>query len=212
MVHIVAFYAMPFAIALAMPGWRWLLGYALIAGALVLWAVLHLQAALSNPEHDPGIAATLSLLLFYVIGTGLASGVVTRAITLGIRVRSRPAVSICLSLAGFVALPGWYSAATWWREWRLRPPAQVCLDAKHKVELAGRTYDLPTAPIFTVVTGRGDRDDSYFFNRNPKLRALCALDQASPGPLHATALILNFDEMRRSSPRRDRPYLRDSGG
>jgi hypothetical protein len=191
-------YVLPFMLATIMPGWRSLVVCGVLVGAPILWANLRVGAEFDYPVHDPGIVVALALGFYGTAGIGFASGITTRAVTLGLRrMRIRRAIIVAVVLFGFVAPPGAFAGLQAWQNWVRQPPSQACLDSEFKIELAGMTYALPAAPLFTVITNRGDTNGMHMFSLGPSLREFCALSQSSAQPIHATALHLRFADAQR---------------
>ena len=185
-------YAIPFIIALKMPGWRSVLAFAVIgcgAAALVLVDI----------AGDGSLGAALLLPFVWAWAIGVAGGVATRAVMLSLKVarEGHSLLRIGVVTLGFAALPSVVYGLLWQHAWKRRLPSEACLRAEFDIELAGTLYRLPAAPMFAVYTDRRGTD-AYYLNINSFLREFCGKAKASSGPVRTTAVSLRFDEMQRS--------------
>lgn len=178
-------FAIPFAIALLLPGKR-----AVAAAAVVL--PLTLWASLTG-DSQPSIVGTLA-----GCSGGLLSGMRLRKLLPAMPRWAKSAASVTLAgSATLLVLPGSmaaevsqlaHSANVTLRGWETRPPSDACFARKYAVTVAGATYHLPAAPILTIRAGR----DSYHFQFNKSARSICASTGESIDPIHAENLSLDF--------------------
>lgn len=197
-----AIYAAPFLLVAFLPGWRTLLAVGALIGIPVVWAVWEINAALNDFEHDPGVGAVLTLIWVATFGLGLASGLVVRAITLLLRRRGKSLRFVLMAtLIGFFVTPSAYAGLVWWGDWKRRMPSEACLGSTFHIQIAEASDAVPAAPLFSVVTTSRDRTGVYSFAIPNRLRALCGIASSSSATLHATALHISFEEMKRSRDR-----------
>jgi uncharacterized membrane protein YeaQ/YmgE (transglycosylase-associated protein family) len=196
--QIFLYYLVPFAIALAMPGWRSLSALLLVAGGTLVWMMVSVSQEMSEAGGGSGLGLAIAYALLMCIAAGLFSGIATRALLIRIRHSSQSVFTrISIGIVGFVLAPSLFAAWQWKTEWDNRLPSSACLASKHPVEIAGATYYLPAAPWFTVWTSA---EDLYLFQFNSPLRRFCEL---SPRPIHAVNLSISQHAMVRDGPLRE---------
>lgn len=185
---------MPYAIAVAMPTWRWLLGLTLVIGGpmLALW-VQHWILS-SRPDYNEGPGGAIGIAFFLTIALGFSAGVAVRAITLllvkrGLRARSVAA----LCAAGFAVVPAAIYGPPAWQAWKMRPPSEGCAAATFDVKVANAGLTLSAIPIFKVYLGRTSSRDAYYFWSSPHMRSFCALSDDGRLPIKATHVWMNLE-------------------
>ena len=192
----------PYAIAVVMPSWRWLLGVTLVIGGALAALWIHNWIVSSDPGYrDGGIAEALGLFVGYVITTAFAAGVAIRAITLMLALkglRLRHVFTICV--AGFAIVPAILLAPGAWHEWEMRPPSEACLNATFDIKIANADFSIPATPIFNVYLGRRSGQDAYYFGMKPSLRSFCSLNDNGRQPVRATNIWLRFGQSRGTAP------------
>jgi len=219
--RMVAGYAVVFAFAVVMPGWRSLVGFALVMGGLIGSGLAYLSSPdircsgsfdLSGPCGG-WLELAIAQGIFFFSGLGLLAGGVTRTVSLILRElgKSRSA-RIAVTVVGFLVIPCFVVGSRSLREWSMRPPSEACLGSTFRIEVAGATYDLPAAPLFTVFTSLDsaiDRDSAiYYFGTNSRLRAFCSLSLEAIEPVHATRLTMRIYRMERSGDHRVEAFCR----
>lgn len=175
----------PYAIAILMPSWRVLLGYAIILGGLFgyFWIDYWLES------HGPGFnlhaGGVISLGLIGAATLGFVTGVAARSVTLLAAKLGRPRAVILLSVhilafpfaAAIVAAPGL------WHEWKYRPVSASCSGAIFEVRIGGNRLALPVAPFLTVYQRSSPPYDAYYFRNPSTLRAFCAISENGKRPV-----------------------------
>lgn len=185
----------PYAIAIVMPTWRWLLGCTLLIGGLIVYAWVDHSLALQRPGYKDGPAGALGIVLFAAITMGFASGVVVRAASLVARAYGRPRTAFTICVLG-VAVPFLVPAApTAWRAWQMRPAPAECVAAGFQIELGGARLNVPAARLFTIYRGRSVRADAYYLESVRLLRELCGQTANGAQRVPATNLAIRFDRM-----------------
>jgi hypothetical protein len=116
----------PYAIAVAMPSWRWLLGVTLVIGGPMLAIWIQQWIVSSSPDYRDGVGAALGIAIFYFITLGFAVGAGVRALTLVLAakgLRFRYVFMICV--AGFAIVPAVLFGPAAWQACKMRPPLEA---------------------------------------------------------------------------------------
>ena len=97
---------LPYALAVVMPTWRWLLGCAIVIGGPLTAIWLQHWIVSQRPGYDEGVGGAIGVAIFFGITLGVASGVLVRAATLGLSARGwSGAWASALNVAGlFLAI------------------------------------------------------------------------------------------------------------
>ena len=185
---------LPYALAVAMPSWRWLLGCVIFAGGplAALW-IQHFIAA-ATPGYKEGPGGFIGIFIFGVITIAFTAGVGVRAATLALTAAGWSLKrAFWFNVAGFGCYIAVFAVPYGWQEWRLRPPSAECAQSVFDVELAGVRLALPAAPIFNVYLGRTSSSDAYYLGLKPSLRDFCARNDNGKQRVHATNLWIRFE-------------------
>lgn len=209
---LLATYATLFAIAVAMPNWRYLKALGLLLGVPIVWAFFDVIGASASGAAALGQLAAIALILS--AGFGLLSGVVTRAVTLMLLESAKPRVArVVVAFFGFLVVPCYTLGAVWSTEWATRLPSEACLESEFKINVAGLILHLPAAPLFSVLISQdGGSDpsevDEYAFRSNADLRAVCNDTDDRSDPLHVLNLSIEFSFMKSSSDPKSEAFCR----
>lgn len=188
----------PYAIAVLTPSWRWLLVVAVFIGGFLSVVWIHDRIVASN---DGGVAHAFGLMIFYIITTAFAAGVVIRALTMVLAWRGlhlRHVFLICT--AGFAVVPIILLGPGAWQQWDRRPPSEACSNATFRVKVASVEFAIPASRVFTVYRANTVRKDGYYFFSNASLRSFCGLTDNGKRPVKATNIILRFEGYDVSAP------------
>jgi hypothetical protein len=191
----------PYAIAVIMPTWRWLLGVTLIIGGLLSALWIQDWIATSKPDYHEGVGGALGRGLFALITVGFVTGVAIRAVTLILSsrgLRSRFVFAICA--AGFAIVPAVVFVPGLWHDWTMRPPSDACLNATFRVKVADADFVVPPIAFFNVYLGMTSSKDAYYFSLNPHLRAFCSLSANGRQQIKASMIWLRFGQYMESPP------------
>lgn len=191
----------PYAIAVIMPTWRWLLGATLVIGGLLSATWIQDWIVTSGPDYREGVGGALGRAFFMMITLGFVTGVAVRAFTLVLawrQLRLRYVLAICC--AGFAIVPAIIFLPGAWRDWTMRQPSDACLSAKLDVKIANANLAVPPMRIFNVYLGNTSRKDVYYFNHNPDLRAFCALNDNGRQQVKASMIWLHLGQYLESPP------------
>jgi hypothetical protein len=115
----------PYAMAVLMPTWRWLVALTTIVGGAL--AILWLQdwTVTSVPHHE-GAGGALGRIFALIVTVAFVIGVVIRGLSLVLRargVRLRTIATICI--VGFAIVPAFFIVPAIWDAWRPRPPSEM---------------------------------------------------------------------------------------
>ena len=185
---------LPYAIAVLMPTWRWLLGCAVLIGGplAALWIQHWIVAA--TPGYKERVGDAIGLALFFGISIGFAAGVLVRAGTLTLSAIGWSGARVfALSVAGLAVTVGVVIAPEALREWRLRAPSQACAQSEFQFEVAGARLTLPVSPLFNVYLGRHSRADAYYLWSNEHIRGLCTRTANGARRVRATNIWLHVE-------------------
>jgi hypothetical protein len=177
----------PYAIAVLMPSWRWLLGVALVTGSV-------LSAVWFQDWLFPSNFA-IGLLAGHIITAAFAAGVAIRALTLLLANRGlsfRYVVLICV--AGFAIVPILLLQPVARHEWNMQPPSEACSGATFRVKVANAEFAIPVSPIFTIYRANPGtaHDDANYLSSSADLRTFCGLSKNGKQPVQATNISLRF--------------------
>jgi hypothetical protein len=181
-VGIVFLFLAPYAAAVVMPSWRWLLAYAVVVGGvLTVWF-----AGIATAPTRTGLEG---IGLFYIvpIAVSTAAGTLIRTATLIMVVRGRSGV-VAVSAAGLTIPMGILGAIIVWAIWESRPPSDACLRSTFPVELAGGHLSIPAAPIISMFLGPHPTRQEYNFAIPPALREFCALTEIGKHSIRANKI------------------------
>jgi len=198
MVWVIGLGLIPYAIAVLTPSWRWLLGVAVFIGGFLSVVWIHDRIVASN---DGGVAHAFGLMIFYIITTAFAVGVVIRALTMVLAWRGlhlRHVFLICTT--GFAVVPIILLGPGAWQRWDRRPPSEACSSATFRVKVANVEFAIPASPVFTVYRANTVGKDGYYFFSNASLRGFCGLTDNGKRPVKATNIILRFEGYDVSAP------------
>jgi hypothetical protein len=189
----------PYAIAVVMPSWRWLLGVTFVIGGALAALWIHTWISFSAPDYrDGGAAEALGLFVGYIITTAFAAGVTIRATTLMLArkgLRLGHVVTICV--AGFAIVPAIFVTPSAWNAWKMRSPAEACLNATFNINVATASFSVQATTPFNVYLGRRSNEDAYYFSLNPSLRDFCSVTDNGKQPIKATNISLPFNQYHR---------------
>jgi hypothetical protein len=192
----------PYAIAVLMPSWRWLLAVTLIIGGALAAIWIQDWVVRSDPGYrGGGFGEALGLAFGYVITTAFATGVGIRAITLILAsrgLRLRHVFTICV--AGIALVPAIIIVPSAWHEWQMQPPSEACSNATFHVKVANAEFVIPSPPVFIVYLANTSSRNAYYFFSNPSLRAFCGLSDNGKQSVTATNISLRFDRFQPFAP------------
>ena len=116
---------LPYALAVFMPSWRWLLGCAVLVGGPLtsLW-IQHWIAA-STPGYKEGPGGAIGIGIVLTVTSGFAIGVVVRAITLALEAAGLARKhAFTINAAAFAVVVVAPAVPIALQNWRLRPPSE----------------------------------------------------------------------------------------
>jgi hypothetical protein len=192
-------YSLPFFLIAMVLSWRWLSLYA--AAATIVLALLW-QNHMAHQHEGNGFAVAMAEATLYFATIALVAGVLVRALVLILRARGvkRRFAYLPMPLALALILL-WPSLASWYGEFKRRPPADECHAATHQVDLAGTSFHVPMAPVFTIFQ-EINPGAIYSLESNIGARKFC--DRvANESSMPIRILMLDF---ARSLPRDNRPW------
>lgn len=172
----------PYAVAVVMPSWRWLLVYAVVVGGLLTAWFDRIATA---PTHT-GLEV-IGLLYIVPIAVSTAAGTLIRTATLIMAARGRSG-AVAVSVLGLIIPMGILGAIAVWANWESRPPSDACLKATFHVELAGGHLGIPAAPIISIFLGPHPTRHEYNFAIPPQLRDFCALTEIGKHSIRANKI------------------------
>ena len=182
-------YLIFFAIALVMPGRRSLVGLAVLAGVPLILMSIEIGREFSHAHGGTILGVVMVGTIIFSATTGLASGIVTRIVTLWLRgTKRRWIMKTVVILFGFTLIPALSATSIWWTQWDNRLPSEECLGSRHLVEIGGTTFSLPISPFFTLWLG-GDK--IVFLSFNSTVRSFCGLGVPHNVPVHAIDLTIS---------------------
>lgn len=180
-------WAIPFALALLIPGRRALLAVAAIVTPVLVGFNLGSDARF--------VTATMMTL---GIAFNLALGTIVQAAIPGIfRHATRRMLTAPVIIWGALALPGTmipaftsmaHGISTRIHHWEARTPPRACLARTYPVRVGRAVYRLPAAPVITVRTA----GQAYHFQYSQSLRRACRHAAQTRVPIRATDLNLDF--------------------
>ena len=191
----------PYAIAVLMPTWRWLLGVTLIIGGALSALWIQQWIASSAPDYHEGVGGALGVAFAFVVTLGFATGVIVRAFTMMLAAKGLPlrhGFTICV--VGFAIVPAVLVVPAAWQEWERRAPSKACLNATFNIKVADANFSIPATPVFNVYLGKSSKQDAYYFGLNSSLRAFCSLSDTGRQPIKATNIWLRFGQYRETAP------------
>jgi hypothetical protein len=191
----------PYAFAVIMPTWRWLLATTLVVGSLI--GVLWFQdwIVTSDPQYHEGVGGPLGRAMFAFVTIGFISGIAIRGLTLILRSRGlRLSYIFVIRIVGLAVPPAIFFLPGLWHAWKNRPPSGVCQNATFNVKIAGADFAIPAKSMFNVYLGRTSRRDAYYFNMPPSLRDFCSLNNNGKLPVKATNIWLQLHNFGLSTP------------
>jgi hypothetical protein len=178
-VGIVFLFLAPYAVAVVMPSWRWLLVYAVVVGGLLTaWF-----AGMATAPMRTGMEV-IGLLYIVPIAASTAAGTLIRTATLIMAARGRSGV-VAVSALGLTIPMGILGAIIVWANWESRPPSDACLRTTFHVELAGGHLAIPAAPIISIFLGPHPTRHEYNFAIPLSLRDFCALTEIGKHSIRA---------------------------
>jgi hypothetical protein len=186
---------LPYALAVLMPSWRWLLGCVLlIGGPLALLWIQH-AIAIATPGYNEGPGGAIGVGIFLGITFAFGIGVIVRAVTLGLVAKGlSPRHAFTINTAAFAIVVAWPAGSMAWEKWRLRSPSEACTRSVFDIEIVQARLALPAAPVFQVYLGQNSGNDAYYFWSAPSLRAFCSITADGTKRARAKNLALNFEE------------------
>jgi hypothetical protein len=193
---VLAWGLLPYALAVAMPRWRWLFGcIVLIGGPLtVLWVQHWIVSA--RPDYNEGPGGAIGIGIFLVVTAAFTIGVSVRALTLALTSRGLAlSKAFLLNAVGFALVVGLFILPQAWDLWRLRPAPQACVEKGFQVEIGGTRFAIPAAGLFTIYRGPSVRAGAYYLGYVASLRDLCGLTANGSTQLPATNLAIRFDRV-----------------
>jgi hypothetical protein len=187
LVWVVGIGLIPYAMAVLMPSWRWLLGVTLVIGGVL--SALWIQDWLYPSNFAIG------LLAGHIVTAAFATGVAIRALTLVLAqsgLALRYVVLICVG--GFAVVTMILLQPVARHEWDVRLPSEACSSATFRVKVANAEFAIPVSPVFTVYRANPDtaQDDADYLASNAGLRAFCGLSENGKQPVKATSISLRF--------------------
>jgi hypothetical protein len=183
----------PYAIAVVMPTWRWLLGVTLVISGLLSALWIQYWIVTSDPLHHEGVGAALGVAMALIVTAGFATGVVVRGFALLLRSRGlRSRYVVMISVAGFVLVPAMFTVPSLWSTWTHRPPSEACQKSTFEVKVAGVEFVTSAKAPFNIYLGRTSGRDAYYFHINSSLREFCALNKDGTLPVEATHISLSL--------------------
>jgi hypothetical protein len=189
--------AVPYAIPVATPSWRWLLTCSVLVGGLLAYGWSLQIAAWQHPDFREE-RLPLGHALLDMLTISFAAGVAIRGLSLALaRSAARPrwATRATISLLGFAVLFAALALPVASDFWRHRPVSEACHRAAFDVELAGEHFKIPAAPLFDVSLGGGPDQGAYDLGIVASLREICALTDTGRRQHHATVISMKFQQM-----------------
>jgi hypothetical protein len=189
--------AVPYAVAVATPSWRWLLTCSVLVGGLLAYGWSVQIAAWQHPDFIEE-RLPLGSALLEMLTISFAAGVAIRGLSLALaRLAARPrwATRTTVSLLGFAVLCAALALPAASSAWQQRPVSEACRRATFDVELAGEHFKIPAAPLFDVSLGRGPDQGAYDLGNVASLREFCALTDTGRHQLHATGISMKFQQI-----------------
>ena len=160
-----AYYAVPFLIALALPGWLSLVATSLVGAGVAIWGL---------SSAGDGVGSVIGLILVLTAVGGLFCGVVTRVATLWFASPLRhPFRFAAIAVVGFLAPPTLIAGPSATVQWAMRPSALTCATSTFRVTAAGQTLRLPGAPVFAIGVPPHGAAHYRSFERDRSLREVC---------------------------------------
>lgn len=186
------FAIIPYVMALLMPSWRWLAGYAAVVGVLFAALFIHELVVSSSPGYKigNGLAFALGILWLGSAGVSFIGGVLTRALTLRLRSHGRSLLTCALvSLLGLPTAYGIVLLPEAWHRWVYRRPVDpACLAARTKARIGQTIITVPMAKPFILYTGKSSRSGAYYLGFNKSQREVCAISENGAKVVPATHL------------------------
>jgi len=187
LVWVVGVGLIPYAIAVLVPSWRWLLGVTLVIGGVL--SAVWIQDWLYPSNFAIG------LLAGHVITAAFATGVAVRAVTLVLAHRGlslRYVILICLGC--FAIVPVILLRPLAWHRWNMQPPPEACSSATFRVKVANAEFAIPVSPVFTIYRANPGtaHDDADYLASDAGLRTFCGLTDNGKQPVKATNIALRF--------------------
>jgi len=177
----------PYAIAVLVPSWRWLLGVTLVIGGA-------LSAFWIQDWLYPSTVAT-SPHAGHIITAAFAAGVAIRAVTLVLAYRELSLGYVILICLGFLAVAPvillWPAA---WQEGNVQPASEACSSATFRVKVANAEFAIPVSPVFTIYRANPDtaNDDADYLASDTGVQTFCGLTENGKQPVKATNIALRF--------------------
>jgi hypothetical protein len=191
----------PYAIAVLMPSWRWLVGITTIVGGALAALWIQDWILTSDPLHHEGVGGPLGRGMALIVTVGFASGVLVRSLSLMLRSRGLPLryiVTICF--VGFAIVPAFFLVPTAWEAWKRRPPSEACRNATFDIKVADVALTIPATSLFNIYLGRTSSRDAYYLAINSSLRDFCGLNNDGKQPVAATHIWLTSRHFGLSTP------------
>lgn len=195
---VLAWGLLPYALAVAMPTWRWLFGCAVLIGGplAVLWIQHWIVSA--RPDYNEGPGGFIGIGIFLVVTVAFAIGVGVRALTLAMSARGLAlGKAFMLNAVGFTLVLAVFTWPHAWHLWRLRPAPQACVERGFQIEIGGTRFAVPSRGPFTIYRGKSARAGAYYLQSVASLRDLCGLTANGSVRVSATNLAIRFDRVLR---------------
>lgn len=191
-------YVVLYLIVVLMPRWYVAVAVAAVLGGMVWYRLRAAEEYVRS--HSDADWVLFDIGIYQVILQVLAAALTVKLIAAAFRGGGfTRRVMIPLHVAGFLALPTFYSIPPAWQAWVNRSPAEACLKSSFKVDIVRGGFRVPAAPIFSVHLSPDATDGNYFFSHAPLLRHLCAKTDNGSVALRANALAIWFERTRCSS-------------
>ena len=191
----------PYAMAVLMPTWRWLVALTTIVGGAL--AILWLQdwIVTSNPPYHEGAGGGLGRIFALIVTAAFVIGVIIRGLSFILRalgMRLRTIAAICI--AGFAIVPAFFvvpAAGDAWKRW---PPSEACVNATFKVKVADLAFAIPATSMFYIYLGRTSASEGYILGLKSSLRDFCGLNDNGRRTVTATHIELQLRNYALATP------------
>jgi hypothetical protein len=182
----------PYAVAVLMPGWRCLVGIAVIIGGALAALWIQDWIMTSNPPYHEGAGDGLGRILALIVTVSFVTGVLVRGLSLVLRSRGlRLLYVVAICAFGFAIVPAFFYLPAAWEAWQRRPPAEACANATFRLNVAEVNFNIPASSMFNVYLGRTSAKDVYYLGIAPSLREFCSVNDNGKLPVTATLIWLH---------------------